>query len=791
MRLLISLISVIMPVFQVNADEPVRAKIKISIPQSGLEKLVSDYDLDIERGGPDFIFGYVTQQEKSLLGGAGIDFETLYDDYRQESDWVLSLFDFGVYHTHQEVMFFLDSVATAHPSICRLDTLGESVDRRAIVGMRISDNPLVEEDEPEVRIMGAHHGDEKISVELPLYLIDYLTTRYGNDIDVTRLVNDREIFILPMVNPDGVTRNSRYNTHNQDLNRDYLCPEGDDCPSDADYQHSFSEPETQVVRDDAAANRYVLSLSLHSGATNINTVWNYDDGLHLNYDYHETPDDALIMDLSYGYADLNTTSGFYVTNGCDWYSTHGDANDFSYGYFSDIDWTIEISLIKTPPQNQIDDYWIDNQAAMLYIIDAADIGVRGIISDSLTGEFLDATIRVEEGGLPLFTDAQIGDYHRPLLPGVYHIRAESPGYISAESGPIEVTTGPAQVLDFRLTPAQMAEFDITVSDSLSGEPLAAAVRIVSGVVDTLFFYDGSPVSLTLDSDIYDISVFARGHIPVFDHILLAGFSTRDYSLTDYSNDLFADDFEGSPDSWVFGGSQNHWGIADGGFMSDHSLQDSPGNYYSNTYSYARIDSIFDLSQFESAGFYFVEKHNLQPYYDFVFPEISVNGGSLWNILPDTLTGYANPLWSDHFVSLDNYCGQGFDNISLRFRFFSGPMVNYDGAYIDDFYLGGRSTPSDIGGEDRKPDRIALWQNYPNPFNMSTLISVSGINPENPPTIEIFDVLGRHVCYLGSEEFKQGQYLWGGLDESGSSVSSGIYFYRLAGQNQVRAMTLLK
>ncbi len=787
--LILAVLLVLAP--QLHADEPVMAKVEIPIPQADLQKIALGYNLDIERGGPDYVFGYLTEQEQSLLRGAGIEFRILYENYRDESGWILSLFDFGEYHSHEEVMFFLDSVATANPAICRLDTLGESIENRAIVGIRISDNPGIEEDEPEIRIMGAHHGDEKISVELPLYMIDYLTVNYNEDSYVTELVDNTEIFILPIVNPDGVANHSRRNSRNQDLNRDYLCPEGDHCPAGANNQNSFSEPETRAVRSDALANRYVLSLSLHSGATNINAVWNYDDGLHHNGDYHPTPDDDLVMELSRGYADRNTTSGFYVTNGCDWYSTHGDANDFSYGWLSDIDWTIEISQVKTPPESQIEDFWVDNRESMLYIIEMADIGIRGIVTDSLTAEPLDATIRISEGGVPVYTDPSLGDYHRPLLPGTYNMRVESPGYISKETGPIQVYEGEAQRYYFQLVPAELSTLEIAVEDSAEGSPLEAIISVRSADFDTLFYYDGSPVSISLNSDIYDIIVFSNGYQPAFDHTLLTGAVNNTYRLPAYSVDLFSDDFEGGPDGWVFGGGNNYWGIGDDGFNSEHSLEDSPGYYSSYSFNHARINRIFDLTAFESAGMYFVEKHYFQPYYDFLFVQISSDGGNDWDTLPDTLTGFTGGVWYDHFISLDDYCGPGFENIAVRFLLDTNPNITYDGVYLDEFYFGGMSAASAVDDPARKPIAVELGQNYPNPFNASTAIAIEGIDQVNPPELEIYDLLGRLVRRLKPETVGGNTYIWRGLDNNGAPVSSGIYFYKRSDGSKIRSMTLLK
>lgn len=789
MRVILAALAIFLTANRLSAEEPVRAKLKISLPQDQLQKLVSRRNLDIERGGLDYLYGYFTRNERSLLDSAGIGYEIIYEDYRDESAWVLSLLDLGEYHSYEETVFFLDSVAIANPTICQLDTLGLSIDGRLIMGVRISDNPGVEEDEAEIRIMGAHHGDERISVELSLYVIDCLTSNYGSDSTITRLVNEREIYIIPMVNPDGVTRGSRYNSRYQDLNRDYLCPEGDDCPWNANHQNSFSEPETQTIRDDASINRYVLSLSMHSGATNINAVWNYDDGLHRNGEYHGAPDDGLIMDLSYSYADLNNTPGFYVTNGCDWYSTHGDANDYSYGYLSDIDWTIEISQMKTPPEDDIETYWNANRESILFIIDAADIGIRGIVTDSITGQPLEATVWVEEGGFPFYTDPIVGDYHRPLLPGIYHISVESPGYVSAETGPIEIGAGPAQRYDFRLIPAEMAVFEVSVSDSSHGEPLPAFVRIHSGNFDTLVVTDGSPVAITLQADIYDIDILVPGYLPVFDHSFITGYVNREYHLQSFDEELFIDDFEDNPSGWIFGGTYNQWGSADRGYRSNHSLQDSPGNYSSNSRSWARIDQIFDLSSYRSAGIYYFEEHSLQSYYDFVFAQISTNGGSIWTVLPDTLTGFSTSGWRLRYLSLDNYCGPGFENIAFRFRLFSGPYVNYDGVYIDNFYFGGSDLQTGMTGTVEPPDRLELSQNYPNPFNSTTIISSTG-DPDKYPEIEIYDVLGRIVKRLRVAD-QNGRYIWKGLDNGGRPVSSGVYFYRLSGGSRIRSMILLR
>ena len=109
----------------------------------------------------------------------------------------------GQYHTFAEMEAELDALALAYPSRARIDTLGASVQGRSIRAIKISDNAAVDEDEPEVLIMGCHHAREIMSVEMPLLFARYLLENYRTDPRVTELVDTREIWIAPMINVDG------------------------------------------------------------------------------------------------------------------------------------------------------------------------------------------------------------------------------------------------------------------------------------------------------------------------------------------------------------------------------------------------------------------------------------------------------------------------------------------------------------------------------------------------------------------------------------------------------------
>ena len=62
-------------------------------------------------------------------------------------------------------------------------------------------------------------------MEMCLYLINHLVDNYGTDPQVTALVDDTDIWIMPLMNPDGNAAGSRYNANGTDLNRDFLARE--------------------------------------------------------------------------------------------------------------------------------------------------------------------------------------------------------------------------------------------------------------------------------------------------------------------------------------------------------------------------------------------------------------------------------------------------------------------------------------------------------------------------------------------------------------------------------------
>lgn len=340
------------------------------------------------------------------------------------------------YPTLQDIYDAIDAVVAAHPDICRKVTIGTSVQDRPIVAVVVSGNPSTEEIEPEMRIHGGIHGDEKASVTSTLHFLEVMTDNYATSSMCTYVVNTAETWIIPVLNPDGYYNNQRYNANGVDLNRNlsYMWNGGGPAP--------FSEPETAALRDltmqnwpdiENFINPFITGLSLHGGAACINTVWNYTL-VPLPEDSGVVHQQALDYAYSPGILNYFGTSFWIAYPGAIWYIINGDVNDWSYGECGTVDHTIEVHQNKQPPD------WpdVDNAhyMAILEFFTNSTYGIWGTVTNP-SGDPIDANIAIgiDDGASsePLRfcrTDVTLGDYHKTLLPGTYDVEVTAEGYTS-------------------------------------------------------------------------------------------------------------------------------------------------------------------------------------------------------------------------------------------------------------------------------------------------------------------------------------------------------------------------
>ena len=277
------------------------------------------------------------------LADAGFTPKVIVDDLESfYGDRMGGLRSYGDFYTFAEMESFLDALHTSFPDITtEMMSIGESWEGNPIWAMKISDNPNVQEDEPEVLFDAMHHAREAITCNVLLDYMNWLCENYGTDPEATLLVNERQIWFIPIINPDGYLYNELTNPNGGgmwrknrrdnpgqcegvDLNRNYDFAWGGDGssgdPCDEIYRgpSPFSEPETQAYRDFVNQHEFVTHDSYHSVVGVILYPWGYTTD--------PTPDDALfelvahrrVEESGYGYGQCSQEL-YVVSGGCfDW-----------------------------------------------------------------------------------------------------------------------------------------------------------------------------------------------------------------------------------------------------------------------------------------------------------------------------------------------------------------------------------------------------------------------------------------------------------------------------------------
>ncbi|MBN2408700.1 MAG: zinc carboxypeptidase, partial [Candidatus Aminicenantes bacterium] len=271
----------------------------------------------------------------------------------------------GDYHSAAELEADLQTLEHAFPQLARLSTIGISLENRNIYALKISDNVGQDEEEAEVLFLGCHHAREWISVEVPYLLARFLLENYASDPVVRRAVDLSEIWIVPLVNPDGLEysirfyrywrKNRRLNpdgTYGVDLNRNYgynwayddrgSSPE----PASDVYRGEapFSEPESRAVRDLFFQRDFQALVSYHSYSQVILYPWGFTTA--------PTDQDGLLESLAASMSDLmravNGRIYGFGRAGDSLYLTNGDTTDWAFGVAGISAFTIEL-----PPVDQL------------------------------------------------------------------------------------------------------------------------------------------------------------------------------------------------------------------------------------------------------------------------------------------------------------------------------------------------------------------------------------------------------------------------------------------------------
>lgn len=263
------------------------------------------------------------------------------------SEFVLG--SMGGFYTFSEVVAQLDSMRRKFPNlITARDSIGKTNEGRAIWAVKISDNPDVKENEPEVLYIALNHASQPLGMMTVMYFMHHLLENYGTDPEVTYLVNNRELYFVPVINPDGYVYNEQMSPNGGGLwgkNRrdnggglfgvnlinNYSYKWGiDDIgsspkPQDRRYRGTapFSEPETQAVRDFCLAHKFLISNSYFGYGEIVYPPWSY---IH-----EETPDSSKFNRLIKLATVINGYTNAFSLPVAEFESVNGTSQDWMYG----------------------------------------------------------------------------------------------------------------------------------------------------------------------------------------------------------------------------------------------------------------------------------------------------------------------------------------------------------------------------------------------------------------------------------------------------------------------------
>jgi len=436
----------------------------------------------------------------------------------------MQLNSWSTYPTYTSYETIMSQFVTNYPSICKLVNIGTLASGRKLLVLKISDNINVKEDEPEFLYTSSMHGDEVAGYVGMLNYIDYLLSNYGTNTRVTNLVNSMEIWICPLANPDGTYKGGnstvngaiRYNANNVDLNRNYPDPAAGQHPDGKAWQ-----PETQAFMGFADTMNFVMSANFHGGSEVVNYPWDTWAAL--------TADNNWWVRESKKYADTaqaNSPAGYFTSvtstgyiNGYAWYTITGGRQDYMNYFKHCREVTIELSNTKILPAASLTSNYNYNIRSWLNYMEEALHGIRGIVTDSCSGQPLRAKVFIsghDHDSSEVYSALPVGDYHRPIYQGTYNVTYSAPGYQSKTVNGITVTNGNATVVNVLLKPIVTPTVTSTISSSTTvicqGDAATFNASVVNGGSTPVYQWKVNGVNAGTNSPTFSSSTLNNGNV---------------------------------------------------------------------------------------------------------------------------------------------------------------------------------------------------------------------------------------------------------------------------------------
>jgi carboxypeptidase T len=697
---------------------------------------------------PDMTKYYVERNEPFL---SKLD-EIKHAKYILSRDWpVPEGFELGTcggFLTIDQVMEHLDNMATLYPDLIspRYALDYPTHNGQELYWVRISDNPTVDEGEPEVLYTGMHHAREPIGMQLQIYYMYYLLENYATDPDVQYIVNNFELYFVPIINMDGYAyniqnspngggewrKNRRDNgdgSYGVDLNRNYDYMWGYDdngsspYPWDDTYRgpSGFSEPEMMNIRDFCNEHEFRIAINYHSYAGKLLYPWGWSaDPCEQDAIFHAHAG-ILSTENSYTYGPGYTTI----------YATNGGSDDWMYGEQT----SKNLIYSYTPEVGDGDDgFW----PAVSNIIPLCQENMyQNIMAVYLSGPYavakdISPTIIENPSGLFFFDLQRLG-----LEDGATYTVSIEP-----LSDALASVSEPMAFSNLEILETTSGAFTYTLKDNiLSGEKVEYLLSVNNGFAtfsDTIKKIYGTPVVIFEDS------------------------------ASNFNN-------------WT----SNKWNTTTVQYHSfPRSIADSPVGQYSNDENNPiTLKDPIDLTDAVYASLGFWAQWDIEAGWDYVQVFVSDNNGGSWTPMEGKYThpgnsnqAYGEPLydgtqgsWVKEEINLEPFLG---GQIKIRFVLRSDSYVTGDGFYWDDMIVTMIDLETGVPGNMPLPP-VTKITIQPNPasgkVNMEYTLDrfYPGLN-----ALKVYDITGQKV-YETSLEHGADLISW-----DVSSWTSGMYFYSI-------------
>ena len=571
----------------------------------------------------------------------------------------------------------MDTLRNMYPGfVSQKDSIGASIEGRTIWAFKVSDNPGIDEDEPEVLYTGLTHAREPLSMMNLFFFVRWLCENYSSDVTAGFLVDHREMWFVPIINPDGYAYNETIAPNGGGMHRknrrpnpdDSNCNEGTDQGVDLNRNYgyhwgpnysgssgnpcsgiyrgtsAFSEPETEAISDFILSRQFKNALHYHSYSNVLIHSWG--DGT-----LPDEPDLSTLREIG---AEMTRANGYAVGTGMETigYGVNGDAVDWTYGSAGLLSYTPEVG-------SHADNFW------------PSEDRVVPLCQDQVHSNKVFALV----AGSDYIVFDRLLDNQFPELEDTVAIS------LVIQNRGLTDSDGSVSIIINPLNDVSLVNNESVTIQSLPSRTMDTTTILLSVPAGTI---NGTKAGL-------EITLQDSSSLPRLDSVLVI-FGTPVVIFQD-----------GGENGMIFWTDDDNWGIVQDAVEGMYSITDSPSGEYIGDWGTSITQLINSLSFIGVAHPYvtFTSKWDIEANHDFVQFQESTDGIS-WHSLSGNYTttgngqgvqtsgepgydGYQDE-WVNEFIDLPAYVHE--PEVSVRFILRSDGSVEEDGFYFDDFTISG-------------------------------------------------------------------------------------------------------